>query len=441
VSGREVSGEGLHVAIGLPGAVMLVVGGIIGVGVFANPALVARDVTTPAMALAAWGAGGVIALLGAFVYAELAARMPMTGGEYVYLRDTYGPLAGFLYGWTTLLVVHTGGLAAVTIIFARNFTVVTGLPWPEPVVGLTTLALLATLNAAGVGLGNAAQSGLGLLRLLAIAALVMAGLAMVPHGAEPPRPPPPGGALKGFAAAIAPVVFSYGGWQTSNFVAGEIRDPARNLSRALLVGVVVVITVYLLVNFAYLRALGLSALGASLTPTSDVLARAVGPTAGRVAAGAIALSALTFMSQSILTGPRVCFAMARDGLFFRAVARISETSRAPVAAIFVLTAWAGVLALSGQYEAILSYDVSMNYVFFALTATCLFVYRRGGGDPHPPGFRAPAHPITTGLFVLASVAVVVASVWAYPLDCAIGFAILAAGVPVYGLFRRRQGRA
>lgn len=438
----DIGAEGLRVAIGFPSAVMLVVGGIVGVGIFANPAIVARDVQSPVLALAAWGAGGVVALLGAFVYAELAARFPATGGEYVYLRDTYGPLVGFLFGWTTLLVVHTGGLAAVTIVFAQNLNVLAGGGLSERVVVVVTLAALAGVNCLGVTMGNGVQSLLGLAKIGVIGVLITAGLLLAPHVPTPGAIAHPAlpGALKAFGGAMIPVVFSYGGWQTANYVAGEIRNPERNLARALMAGVVVVILLYLLVNIACLRALGVQALGKTLTPTSDVLARSVGPSAGRLAAAAIALSALAFMSQSMLTGPRVCFAMARDGLFFRWVASVSRGGRAPAVATLVVAAWTGVLALSGRYDQILSYVVSMNFLFFGLSASCLFTLRRRerrAPVTMAPAFRAPWHPWSTGAFIAASAVIVGFSFWAYPVNSLIGYAILLLGVPPYLYWRRR----
>jgi APA family basic amino acid/polyamine antiporter len=202
-----------------------------------------------------------------------------------------------------------------------------------------------------------------------------------------------------------------------------------------------VITLYLLVNLACLRALGVEGLGATLTPISDVLQRTVGVVGARLAAGAIALSALAFLSQAMLTGPRVYFAMARDGLFFRQAARIAEASRAPVIAIILQAAWTGVLALSGSYEQILSYVIAMNFLFFGLSASCLFVLRRRkGAGTAASGFRAPWHPWSTSLFILACVLVVGASFWAFPVNSLIGYAILLLGVPPY-LYWRRQDRS
>jgi APA family basic amino acid/polyamine antiporter len=439
----EVGAEGLKVAIGFPSAVMLVVGGIVGVGVFVNPAIVARSLHTPALVLAAWGAGGVIAILGAIVYAELAARIPATGGDYAYLRETYGPLPAFLVGWTLLLVVQTGGMAAVAIVFAKNLDVLAGGALDERWTVVVLLAVLAGVNALGVSAGNGVQSVLGAIKIAMIAALVLAGLAFVPpaHGAKAAAIPPAGVAasLKAFGAAMIPVVFSYGGWQTANFVAGEMKDARRNLARALVVGVLIVIACYMLVTLACVRALGVEALGRTLTPTSDVLGLAIGPAGAMLAAAAVGISALGYLSQSMLTAPRVYFAMARDGLFFRRVGQVSEQTRAPALAILLQAIWAGVLALSGKYEQILSYVIAMNFLFFGLSASCLFVLRareRREGRAGPVGFRAPGHPWTTGAFILACVLVIGATFWSYPWDSLIGYGLMVLGIPPYLWWRR-----
>jgi APA family basic amino acid/polyamine antiporter len=424
---------------------MLVVGGIVGVGIFVNPAVVARGLHSPGLVLAAWGAGGLIALLGAFVYAELAARIPATGGEYVYLRDTYGPLTGFLFGWTTLLVVQTGGQAAVAIVFAKNLNVLTGGALSERMVVVAVLAVLAAINCIGVRSGNGAQTLLGALKVAAITALIGAGLFFAPHAAAHTKlaeSPSPIGALKAFGAAMIPVTFSYGGWQTANYAAGEIKEPGRNLARALLVGVLVVIALYLLVNIACLRVLGVDALGRTLTPASDVLMIVAGSAGARLAAAAIALSALAFMSQGMLTGPRVTFAMARDGLFFRRAASIGETSRVPAVAIVLQAVWTSVLALSGSYEQILSYVIAMNFLFFGLSASCLFTWRRreraSGVSLTAAGYRAYGHPWTTGLFIVACAVIVGFSFWAYPINSLIGYAIMLLGVPPYLIWKRQR---
>jgi APA family basic amino acid/polyamine antiporter len=436
----ELNAEGLRIGIGFPSATMLVIGGIVGVGIFVNPAVVARDLSSPALVLAAWIAGGGIALLGAFVYAELAARLPSTGGEYVYLRQTYGPLAGFLFGWTTLLVVQAGGMAAVAIIFAKNVDLLAGGALPEGLIVILTLGALAAVNCAGVQTGNGVQAVLGALKVLVIFALIAAGLFFAPDNLHAAQAVSSHDTLKAFGAAMIPVVFSYGGWQTANYVAGEIRNPARNLSRALLAGVVLVIALYLLVNIACLRALGLPRLAATLTPASDVLQIVTGPIGARLAAAAIALSAFAYLSQAMLTGPRVYFAMARDGLFFERLAQVSLTSRVPAAAIVLQAVWAGALALTGSYETILSFVIAMNFLFFALSASCLFVLRnRDGLNRHVNA--SALHPWSTGLFIAACLAIVGFSFWAYPLDSLAGYGIMALGIPPYLFWRSRNGRA
>ena len=438
----ETNTDGLRIAIGFPGAVMLVIGGIVGVGIFVNPAVVARSLHTPELVLSAWALGGVIAMLGAFVYAELAARIPATGGEYVYLRDTYGKLVAFLFGWATLLVVQCGGQAAVAIVFAKNIDVVVGGGLPERGIVVAVLAGLAGVNCLGVNSGNGVQAGLGALKLAIIGVLIAVGLTMAPARAvDVPVAGPDG--FKAFGAAMIPVVFSYGGWQTANYVAGEMKNPRRNLARALLVGVVAVISLYVLVNIACLHALGVGSLGRTLTPASDVLLLAVGPLGARLAAAAIAVSALAFLSQGMLTGPRVIFAMARDGVFFRRMARVGAVSRVPAAAIVLQAAWTLVLALSGSYEQILSYVIAMNFLFFGISASCLFVLRQRErkAGVREDIYRAPLHPGSTGLFILACAAIVVCSFWAYPVNSLVGYAILILGVPLYLFWRRRESSA
>ena len=426
-------------------ATMLVMGGIVGSGIFMNPYVVARQVRTPGLILGAWAIGGLIALAGAFVYAELAARRPEVGGQYAYLRDAYHPAVAFLYGWVLLLVIQTGGMAAVAVTFAAYFLELTGLPISPAAVAVVVLAGLAAVNCLGLRAGSSVQSGLMVLKILAIAALVSGGAWYLARsgGAAPAAPagdvPGAPGVLAGMAAAMVPVLFAYGGWQTANFVAEEIREPRVNLPRALLFGVVGVIALYLSVNFVCVAVLGPAGLAAATTPASAVMRKALGAAGSRWIAVGIAVSALGFLSQSILTAPRVYYAMARDGVFFRAVGWLDPRRGVPTVAILLQAVMACVIALSGRYDQILSYVVSMDFVFFGLTATCLFVFRRraGGADPPAAAFaRVPGHPVTTTLVVAASWIVVVSTIVKYPANTAIGFGILLAGVPVYFVWRR-----
>jgi len=423
-------------------ATMLVMGGIIGSGIFVTPAEVARHVGTPLLIVGVWVLGGIVALAASFVYAELAARRPEVGGQYAYLRDAYGPLPAFLYGWALLLVIQSGGMAAVAITFARYFSELVPLPLPDSAVAVGVLALLTLINCMGVRSGSNVQSALMLLKILAIAALVLAGLLFAPaatrHGEIAHV-----GSMSTFAAigaAMTPVMFSYGGWQTASFVAGEMRNPQRDLARGLLFGVVGVVLLYTAVAFVCVHALGPAGLGNSKTPATDVMRLAVGERGATFIAIGVTISTLGFLSQGMLTAPRVYFAMADDGLFFRNVARVSRNTQVPVVAIILQGVAAAVIALSGTFGQILSYVVSVDFIFFGLTGAALFVFKHRNPGQRVP-FEVPLHPITTGLFVLACAITVVATVWNNPVNSLIGYAILAAGVPACLYWQRKNRRA
>lgn len=440
--------------VGLFDATMIVMGGIVGAGIFINPHVVAQQVDTPARILGCWALGGLIALAGAFVYAELAARLPVAGGQYAYLREAYHPMLAFLYGWVLLLVIQTGGMAAVAVTFGVYFAELTRLPVAPALVACLALALLALVNCLGVRTGSAVQSALMVLKILAILALVAGGLwfvaspraAALAGGPSPLSSPAsassssPASALAGIfaiGAAMVPVLFAYGGWQTANFVAEEMREPKRNLPRALVLGVAGVVALYLAVNAVCVEVLGPAGLAATTTPASAVMERGFGRTGAAWIAAGIVVSTLGFLSQSILTAPRVYFAMARDGLFFRAVGRLDRRHHVPVVAILVQAATAIVIALSGRYDQILSYVVAMDFLFFGLTASCLFVFRRQGPTPRSLA-RVPGHPVTTLLFIAACWLVVLATLVRYPVNTAIGLGLLLAGIPAYFLWLRLQ---
>ena len=424
---------------------MIVMGGIVGAGIFINPYVVARQVHTPVLILALWVAGGVVAMLGAFVYAELAARMPNVGGQYAYLRDAFHPVAGFLYGWVLLLVIQTRGMAAVTVTFARYFLELTAWPISERTVAVVTIILLTVVNCLGVRAGSRVQSILMLLKIGAIATLILAGLFLIrsPYAVLYPvlDRPPSLDLVTAIGAAMVPVLFAFGGWQTANFIGAEIKDPTRNLSRALLLGVAAVIVLYLGVNFVCVRALGPDGLAASMVPASSVMRMAMGGTGARLIALGIAFSTLGFLSQSVLTAPRVYFAMASDGLFFRAVARINPETHVPALAIILQSVLTLIIALSGSYEKILSYVVSMDFIFFGLTGASVFVFRRRemyAQILQHGGYRVPGHPYTTGLFVITCWLVVINTIYKYPGNTLLGMGILALGLPLYAFWARRR---
>jgi len=420
---------------------MVVMGGIVGAGIFINPYVVAQQVHTPALILGAWIFGGFIGLLGAFIWAELASTLPEVGGQYAYLREAYHPAIAFLYGWVLLLVIQTGGMAAVSITFARYFIELTGMHAPDWLIATSALAVLTVINCLGVKSGGRTQSILMATKIVAIAALVIIGLALA--GVHSTSPTTEKASFGSFGAAMIPVLFAYGGWQTANFIAAEVKDPQKNLPRALVIGVLGVALLYTTVNWVCVRSLGPDALAATTTPATAVMRLALGPSGATFIAAAIAVSTLGFFSQSILTAPRVYFAMADDGLFFRAVAWLHPRTRVPVVAIILQSVWTIVIALSGRYEQILNYVVSMDFLFFGLTATTIFVFRRRAvsGLMNAAGYRSPGHPVTTILFVVTCWWVVATTIYRYPGHSLVGMALLLAGVPVYGIWSWRKSQA
>ncbi len=428
--------------IGVFDATMLVMGGIVGSGIFVNPYVVARQVHTSTLIIGAWVAGGLTALAGAFIYAELAVLRPNIGGQYAYLRDAYHPAVAFLYGWALLLVMQTGGMAAVAVTFARYFREIARTGLSESLIAVLALAALSAINCFGVRLGSAVQSTLMLLKIAAIAILLVAGFAAAkasPISIAQLEGSHSASLLSSFGAATVPVLFAYGGWQTSSFMTGEMRNPQRDLSRALLFGVAGVMAIYLGVNIVCLRTLGPAGLAATTTPAFSVMQRAMGTYGALFMAVAISISTLGFLSQGMLTAPRVYFAMARDRLFFRSIAWLPRNTRVPVAAIILQGALAAVIAISGQYEQILNYVVSIDFIFFGLTGLSLFIFRRrmNVSEQH----RTPGHPFTTIFFVGACWLVVLATFYHYPANSSVGLGLVLLGVPVYFYWSRRQSLA
>ena len=421
--------------LGVFDATMIVMGGIIGAGIFISPYVVARHVNTPGLILGAWAAGGLIALAGAFVYAELAALRPEAGGVYAYLRDAFHPIVAFLFGWTLLLVVQAGGMAAVAVTFGLYVRDLTGIALSPTTLAVAALVALTVVNCFGVRTGANVQNAFMVLKIVAIAALVTIGWLAV--GTAPPEPEVE--RLAGFGAAMVPVLFAYGGWQTASFVSEEMRDTRRDLPRAMLWGIIGVIVLYVAANLIYVLVLSPAGLAATTTPASEVMRRAIGERGARFIALGIAISTIGYLSQGMLTAPRVYFAMARDGVFFSRVGWLHPRTRAPVYAIALQGVWAVAIALSGRYEQILNYVVAIDAIFFGLTGVALIVFRRRDAETaRAPGrFRTPGHPWTTLLFVAAFWIVALNTVVQFPSSAGIGVLVLLAGVPVYLWWSRR----
>jgi APA family basic amino acid/polyamine antiporter len=445
--------------LGVFSATMAVVGGIIGGGIFRTPAAVAQRVTSPAMVLGVWTAGALVALVGAFCYGELGWRRPRAGGGYVYLRDAWGPLPAFLYGWGLLLVIATGAIAAVAVTFADYVVALAG--WPAGLaqpIAVGAIVLVAGINVLGVRPGAVAVNVFTVLKLVALAALIGAGLTVaVPlvrsdavAGLGTGAPSLDGGAVRAFGAALVPVLFTYGGWQQTNFIAEEIVAPERTLPRALTLGVIVVALVYLLANLAYLRVLGAAGLAASTAPAADTMRAALGPRGATFISAGIALSTFGFLNLVILVTPRVLQAMAADGVFFPQLALLHPRYRTPVSAILVQAAWAIVLTLTGTFAQLVDYVSFGDWIFFGLTVAGLGRIRavdaRGASPGQTDGTGqggpvVPGYPVTPALFVGAAGLVVWSTVRESPGNAAAGAGLLLLGIPAYLWWRSRTPAA
>ena len=420
-------------------ASMVVVGGVIGSGIFLTPAAVARQTGSGTELLIAWAVGGLLALIGALCYAELGARRPAAGGGYVNLREAFGLVIAFVYGWNMLVVNYSGSLAAVATVFVQYAAAALGTevrdarPW-----AVGAIVFLAGINWFGIRAGSLAQNILTVLKLAAVAALIATGLAA--GGAPPaPRPEP---ALNPLAlgGVLLPVLFSYGGWAYANNIAGEIRDPGRNLPRALFLGMLLVAACYLLVNLACLAVLGHAGLAASKAPAADLMRQVLDEPGARLIAAGIAISTFGFCNISLIGAARVFQAMGADGVFFRIAGRLHPRWRTPNIALAMLAGWAAVLAFSGTFDQLLNYSTTGDWLGYAAVVATLFWYRRARGA-EGVGFRTPRLPLLPLVFLAAVLWVVGVTVWQHPLDAGMGALITLAGLPVYALWRRLPPRA
>jgi basic amino acid/polyamine antiporter, APA family len=431
-------------SLGTFSTTMVVIGGIIGAGIFLNPAIVAQRVHSAAFILTAWIIGGGVALIGALAFAELGARRPQAGGGYIYLTEAFGPLAAFLYGWTFLFIINSGGIAAVAVTFARYSVDLLGIStaYIKPLAAALLVAL-AGVNYFGIRSGSITQNIFTVLKLAAV--LIFVGIFLARGGASATTPTETIhglGVVRALGIALIPVLFAYGGWQYSNNIASEIVDPERTLPRSLGIGIAVVIAVYVLANVAYIRALGPAGLAASLAPAADTMRVVMGPLGGALMAIGIIVSTIGFVNSGILSAPRMLQAMSADGLFFRFASRLHPKYRSPAGGILIQAVWAVALALSGTYGQLLDYVVFGDWIFFGLIVATIFAYRRldARTGATPTVFRMPGYPVLPALFVIVAVYVVVSAILSNPRNALLGALLIALGIPAF-LFWRRQNLA
>ena len=429
--------------------ILIVIGTVIGSGIFIVPASVLRDSGGDVrVALVVWLAAGVLSLLGALTYGELGAANPEAGGLYVYIRDAFGPLPAFLYGWTAFFVIGTGSVATLAVAFTGylgQFVPVS--PITAKVVAALMILVIMAINVRGVRHSAHVQNWTTGVKLVALAGMAVVLIAVGRGSAAPVAAPAAAGApgafslLSGVGAAMIAVLWAYEGWQYVTFSAGETRDPQRIFPRAIVAGTAVVIVIYLLANLGYLAAIGPERAQHTDRIAADAMTALFGPAAGKLIAAVILVSMFSAANGLTLTSPRMYFAMAQDGVFFEKLAEVHPRFGTPAFAVVAGSAWAMLLAVSGTFEQLLTYVVFAGWIFYALGALSIFSYRRARRQTtEGPTFRVPGYPVTPILFVAAAAAIVLNTLVTQPSRAFVGLGIVLLGTPVFFFWRARRSR-
>jgi len=430
-------------------AASIVVGTVIGSGIFLVPHDMVLRVGTPTMVFAVWVFGGLLTLAGSLSYAELAAAIPEAGGEYAYLREAYGPIWGFLYSWTQMWVAKSGSLATFGVgffVYVSNFfpaldTVFYRIGVPlgphggplefryGQLLAIALILSLAWLNYFGVKLGGSVQVAVTTLKVALIAAIIVAGLAFgSPHAAVSGAVAPLGTA--GFFAALAAALWAYDGWNNVAMVASEIRQPQRNLPRALIGGTLAVIAIYLLTDFAYFHVLTPQEVGANPRVAGEMMRRIFGATGANAVSVAAMISIFAALNGSILSGSRVPYAAAREGYFFRRLATVNSAHHTPGGSILILSLWASLLVLSGGYRDLFTLVMFPSWIIYGMTGAAVLVLRKKRPDlPRP--YRTIAYPVIPILFILVAFAFVISTLWDSPRESLLGTGLILLGLPFY----------
>jgi basic amino acid/polyamine antiporter, APA family len=437
-------------------AAAIIVANVIGGGILFRSPAVAAAIPDPIWFLLAWAAGGVLAFMGAMAYAELAALRPKAGGEYVYLREAYGPLAGFLTGWTSFVAGFSGAIAASAVFFIitldrfvpgiANGDALLAIPIPATSIAFTfsihtltasaLIVLFALIHIVGVGPGRAASNVLTTLKIVAFVIFIIFGLTA--GTGSPSNLSASAGAvtLSGWMFAMIPVMFTYSGWNAASYMAEEIRDPGRNVPKALILGTAGVIVIYLLINVLYLYVIPIGELAATQGSVLDVVAdRLLGQRAGNIMAVVALVSLAAGINAWTFAGPRVYFAMARDGVFFKSAARVHPKYKTPAASIIAQALFSILLVLTGSLDSIANY-VGFAITLFAGTAVAAIFVLRAREPDAPRPYRAWGYPVTPAIFVIVSAAIVLNAFYTDPRVTIMGALVILAGVPLYFYFKR-----
>ncbi len=442
------SADGLKRQLGLFDATMIMVGIVIGSGIFLTTGIMAQSLPSAGLIMLAWLVGGILTLCGALIFAELGAALPEAGGQYVYLREAYGPLPAFLYGWVTFLVYQCGSVAGLSVAFSEY----AGVFLPSlsqdiiPVsVGAFSLsggqllavgmiAILSLLNYIGVGIGKTIQNTVTILKIATMTILAILGL-VVAKGGEVDFSLNPaqlefGQLLLGFGVALVAVSWTFDGWNNLNFVAGEIRNPKRNLPVALVLGTLVISVLYLLVNLVYLQTFAVPEMAGVVTIAESTGQVLFGQAASAVLSAAVLVSIFGALNGTIFVGPRVSYAMAKDGLFFARAASVHPRFHTPSSAIAFQAIWASVLALTGTFEQLFTYVIFVAIIFWIAGAASVIALRKKfPALPRP--YKVWGYPVTPLVFIAASVGILVGTLIESPVESLAGLGFMALGVPVY----------
>jgi len=429
----------LRRSLGFTDLALLAAGTVIGSGIFLVPSVVLRQSgMNPRLALLIWVVGGVLSLLGALTYAELGAMQPDAGGLYVYIRDAFGPLTAFLYGWTSFFVIASGSVAALAVAFGNYLSQIVQVgPAGIKLIAIGVIVVTATLNILGTGKSSAVQNWTTAVKVIALLGLSVAMIALGHHGdpASAASTSNPGDTTVRLSAAMIGVLWAYEGWQYVTFSAGEAKDPQRTFPRAISVATFGLIAIYVLANVGYIFALGAPAAGRSDHIAADAVRVIAGSAAGTIVGALILVSIFSATNGLMLTAPRLYYAMARDGVFFSRLARVSPRFGTPAVAVIAIAVWSAMLALSGTFEQLLTYVVFTGWIFYGLGGLSVFVYRRTRADSPRP-FRVPGYPVTPALFVASAALLVLDTVRTQPLRALVGLGAVLIGTPAFYFWRR-----
>jgi APA family basic amino acid/polyamine antiporter len=456
---------GLVRQLGLFDSTMVMVGIVIGSGIFLTTGIMAKSIPSAGLILLAWLIGGLLTLAGALTYAELGAAMPEAGGQYVYLREAYGPMSGFLFGWILFLVYTTGGIAALALAFAEytgyffpalgteNLILTSDIPFLKStlhyslsagqLIGVAVIMLLSIVNFVGVGLGKSIQNIFTVIKIGTIAAIIILGFA-IGKGTPPGLSMNPSGMsfgsiIIGLGVSLVAVAWAFDGWNNVNFVAGEIRNPKRNLPFALIIGTLAITGLYILVNYIYLYALPMEDTVGVLRIAEKATGALFGSSTGALISALVLISVFGALNGTILVGPRVYYAMAKDGLFFRKVAHVHPRFRTPGFSILIQAIWASLLTLSGTFEQIFTFAMFIAIAFWIIATAAVFTLRKKRPDMPRP-YKTWGYPVVPAIFIIASCGILLNTLLEKPVEALAGIFLTALGIPAYFYWKRRPPR-